>query len=160
MRAPKKEKKILPQPAGFPDSSSTSPLLAALHRLLHAHRAAFRQERTFRRMQALLLRSTRVLYVPRAFFFSPGSRLPAICRHFYGALGRTRTCDLLSHSQTHSRTGGRQGGTRGDKTALLSESSTSKGTGRDMGLWYEPCLEPVQAQVYTRHGQNLISSVK
>ena len=45
---------ILPQPAGFPDSSSPSPLLAALHRLLRAHRADFRHERTFRRMQALL----------------------------------------------------------------------------------------------------------
>src|SRR5215211_4119603 len=40
-------------------------------------------------------RSTWVLYVPRAFFFSPWSRLPAICRYFRGALGRTRTCDLL-----------------------------------------------------------------
>ena len=29
-----------------------------------------------------------------------------ICRHFLGALGRTRTCDLLIRSQTRSRTGG------------------------------------------------------
>ncbi|QIN82643.1 hypothetical protein GBA63_08305 [Rubrobacter tropicus] len=46
----------MPRNAAVPaEPSSSPPLLGSLLRLLAAHRPAFRQERTFRRMQALLL---------------------------------------------------------------------------------------------------------
>jgi hypothetical protein len=65
-------------------------------------------------------------------------RLSCKSRYFFGALGRTRTYDLLIRSQTRSSTGGVAEGHRETKQRLYRQSGTSKrtGTGRDMGLWY------------------------
>jgi hypothetical protein len=68
----------------------------------------------------------------------------AICGAFRGALGRTRTCDLLIRSQTRSRTGGDREGHRETKPRFYRQLSAAKGTGRDrerhavvVPLWYE-----------------------
>src|SRR5215207_634662 len=64
---------------------------------------------------------------------------PAVCRAFLGALGRTRTCDLLIRSQTRSRTGGDREGHGETKPRFYRRLSVLKGqgrTGRDTGLWY------------------------
>src|SRR5215216_4527443 len=70
--------------------------------------------------------------------------MSAFCRTFRGALGRTRTCDLLNRSQTRSRTGGDREGHGETKPCFYRQLSTSKGTGTDrerhgvvVPLWYE-----------------------
>src|SRR5215204_7439357 len=69
---------------------------------------------------------------------------PTICGAFKGALGRTRTCDLLIRSQTRSRTRGDREGHRETKQRFYRQLSTSRGTGTDrerhgvvVPLWYE-----------------------
>src|ERR671913_225225 len=60
-------------------------------------------------------------------------------RYLCGALGRTRTCDLLIRSQTRSRTGGDREGHGETKPRFYRQLSVLKGqgrTGRDTGLWY------------------------
>ena len=63
---------------------------------------------------------------------------------FFGALGRTRTCDLLIRSQTRSKTGGDREGHGETKQRFYRQLSTSRGTGTDrerhgvvVPLWYE-----------------------
>src|SRR5215218_10028507 len=78
---------------------------------------------------------------PEAFVFL------AFCRYFCGALGRTRTCDLLIRSQTRSRTRGDRERHGETKPRFYHQLSTSKGTGRDrerhgvvVPLWYRTPL--------------------
>ncbi len=66
------------------------------------------------------------------------------CRTFGGALGRTRTCDLLIRSQTRSRTRGDTEGRGETKPRFYQGFSTPEGTRRDrerhgvvVSLWYE-----------------------
>src|SRR5215217_5480048 len=55
---------------------------------------------------------------------------------FYGALGRTRTCDLLIRSQTRSRIRSDREGHRETKQRFYWGFIILEGTGRDTGLWY------------------------
>ncbi len=83
---------------------------------------------------------------------------------FCGALGRTRTCDLLIRSQTRSRTGGDIEGHRGTKQRFYQGFITLEGTGRDrerhgvvVPLWYEKSARwPIVSEV----GLKLIRSVR
>ena len=69
---------------------------------------------------------------------------PTFCRTFVGALGRTRTCDLLIRSQTRSRTGGDREGHGETKPRFYQVLGAVGETGRDrerhgvvVPLWYE-----------------------
>src|SRR5215218_6066685 len=67
----------------------------------------------------------------------PGKKKSHICRAFFGALGRTRTCDLLirshSPSETRADTEG-QGETKQRFYQLLALLERQGGTGRDTRL--------------------------
>src|SRR5215213_3413120 len=70
---------------------------------------------------------------------SNGKKKSPVCRGIRGALGRTRTCDLLIRSWTRSRTGGDRKGHGGTKPRFYQNRALLKGqgrTGRDTGLWY------------------------
>jgi hypothetical protein len=60
-----------------------------------------------------------------------------VCREIRGALGRTRTCDLLIRSHSPSRTGrdsGGQGETKQRCYQVLARLEGHRGTGRDTRL--------------------------
>src|SRR5215216_895082 len=81
---------------------------------------------------------------PEAFVFL------AFCRYFCGALGRTRTCDLLISSQTRSRTGSDREGHGETKPCFYGEV-THGGEGKGCHLWKGnlPPLHPTPAVRYT-----------
>ena len=89
--------------------------------------------------------STAALLLPKALGgVAEGFRFTAICRIFRGALGRTRTCDLLIRSQTRSSTRGDTKGQGETKPRFYQGFITLEGTGRDrerhgvvVPLWYE-----------------------
>src|SRR5215204_4346839 len=71
--------------------------------------------------------------------FALASRFTCKSQYFCGALGRTRTCDLLIRSQTRSRTGSDREGQGETKARFYRNRVLLKGqgrTGRDTGLWY------------------------
>ena len=81
-----------------------------------------------------------LLLLPKAPGDSAGGfRLPGFCRCFYGALGRTRTCDLQIRSHSPSRTGVdtvRQGETKRrfyQVLALLEGQGGTPGCGQNCG---------------------------
>jgi hypothetical protein len=76
--------------------------------------------------------------------FALASRFTCKSQYFCGALGRTRTCDLLIRTQTRSRTGGDREGHEETKPRFYRQLSILKGqgrTGRDTGLWYRCGME-------------------
>ena len=91
---------------------------------------------------------------------------PAICGAFRGALGRTRTCDLLIRSQTRSRTGGDREGHGETKPRFYQVLGEVVETGRDrerhgvvVALWYESDAAVHMVQ-YITSNQRLGKSLK